>query len=145
MIWPILEARADILQKIWSLFGQWSFKKNCFWDFLTFTSLKVIIKKSWVSRLAFLTWKNEPQQETPYKTLQRETHNCTGDPQQDLQRFPQLDLHVRYRPRFFDHHQTTYVSIGNRHFFTISCHHQTYQNYEQSRQKMGKFLVNKVL
>ena len=36
MIWPILEARAEILQKFRLLFGQWSFKKNCFWDFLTF-------------------------------------------------------------------------------------------------------------
>ena len=42
-------------------------------------------------------------------------------------------------------HQTTYASIGNKHFFTISCHCQTYQNYEQSRQKMGPFLENKVL
>ena len=27
-----------------------------------------------------------------------------------------------------------------RHFFTISCHHQTYQKYEQSRQKLGTIL-----
>ena len=55
-------------------------------------------------------------------------------------------IHSRYRPRFFDQvgHQTTYSSIGNRHFFTISCHRQTYQNYEQSRQKLGTFLENKV-
>ena len=51
----------------------------------------------------------------------------------------------RYRPRFFDQvgHQTTNASIGNRHFFTISCHRQTYQNYEQSRQKLGTFLEKK--
>ena len=30
-------------------------------------------------------------------------------------------------------------------FFTISCHRQTNQNYEQSWQKLGTFLVNKVL
>ena len=24
-----------------------------------------------------------------------------------------------------------YASSGNKHFFTKSCHHQTYQNYEQ--------------
>ena len=48
-------------------------------------------------------------------------------------------MQSRYRPRFFDKvgHQTMYASIGNRHFFTKSCHRQTYQNYEQSRQKFG--------
>ena len=53
----------------------------------------------------------------------------------------------RYRPRFFDQvgHQTTSASMVNKHFFTKSCHHQTYQNYEQSRQKLGTFLENKVL
>ena len=40
----------------------------------------------------------------------------------------------RYIPRFFDQvgHQTMYASMGNKHFFTKSCHRQTYQNYEQS-------------
>ena len=28
---------------------------------------------------------------------------------------------------------------GNKHFFIKSCNHQTYQNYEQSRQKLGQF------
>ena len=53
----------------------------------------------------------------------------------------------RYRLRFFDQvgHQTTYASIGNRHFFTLSCNGQNYQNSEQSRQKLGTFLENKVL
>ena len=53
----------------------------------------------------------------------------------------------RYLPRFFDQvgHQTTYAYIGNKQFFTKSCHRQTYQNYEQSRQKLGTFLENKVL
>ena len=53
----------------------------------------------------------------------------------------------RYRPRFFDQvgRQTRYASIGNRHFFTKSCHCQTYQNYEQSGQKLGTFSENKVL
>ena len=34
----------------------------------------------------------------------------------------------RYCLRFFDHvgHQTTYASIGNKHFFTKSFHRQTY-------------------
>ena len=41
-------------------------------------------------------------------------------------------------------HETTYASSGNRHFFTKSCHRQTYQNYEQSRQKLGTILENKV-
>ena len=53
----------------------------------------------------------------------------------------------RDRPRFFDQvgHQTTNVSIGSKYFFTKQCHHQTYQNYEKSWQKLGTFLVNKVL
>ena len=53
----------------------------------------------------------------------------------------------RDRPRFFDQvgHQTTNASIGSKYFFTKQCHCKTYQNYEQSRQKLGTFLVNKVL
>ena len=53
----------------------------------------------------------------------------------------------RYRHRFFDQigHQSIYASIGNKHFFTKWCHCQTYQNYEQSRQKLGTFLGDKVL
>ena len=27
--------------------------------------------------------------------------------------------------------ETMYASSGNKHFFTKSCHRQTYQNYEQ--------------
>ena len=52
----------------------------------------------------------------------------------------------RVRPRFFDQvgHETMYASSGNEHFFTKSCHCQTYQNYEQSRQKLGTNLENKV-
>ena len=38
---PILEARVEILQKFGLLFGQWSFKKNCFWDFLTFNKRQI--------------------------------------------------------------------------------------------------------
>ena len=37
-----------------------------------------------------------------------------------------------------------YASSGNKHFFIKSCHRQTYQNYEQSRQKLGTILENKV-
>ena len=46
---------------------------------------------------------------------------------------------LRYRPRFFDpvRHQTTSTYIENKHFFTTSCHHQTYQNYEQRKQKFS--------
>ena len=46
--------------------------------------------------------------------------------------------HIRYRPRFFDQvrYQTTYASIGNKHFFTKSCQRQTYQNYEQPPQRL---------
>ena len=57
-----------------------------------------------------------------------------------------IDIHSRVRPRFFDQvgHQTTNASIGNR-YFSLNNVCQTYQNYEQSRQKLGTFLVNKVL
>ena len=41
-------------------------------------------------------------------------------------------------------HETMYASSGNKHFFIKSCHRQTYQNYEQSRQKLGTILENKV-
>ena len=43
---------------------------------------------------------------------------------------------IRDRPRFFDQvgHQTTYAYVGNKHFFTKSCHRQTYKNYEQPPQ-----------
>ena len=37
-----------------------------------------------------------------------------------------------------------YASSENKHFFTKSSHCQTYQNYEQSRQKLGSILGNKV-
>ena len=42
----------------------------------------------------------------------------------------------RVRSRFFDQdgHETMHASSGNKHFFTKSCHRQTYQNYEQSLQ-----------
>ena len=44
----------------------------------------------------------------------------------------------RNRPRFFEQvgHETMFVSSGNKHFFTKSCHHQTYQNYEQPPQSI---------
>ena len=34
---------------------------------------------------------------------------------------------------FFDRlaHETTYAYIGNKNFFNISCHRQTYQNFQQ--------------
>ena len=56
------------------------------------------------------------------------------------------DILTRVRPRFFDQvvHETMYASSGNKHFFTKSSHRQTYQNYEQSRQKLGTILENKV-
>ena len=56
-------------------------------------------------------------------------------------------MHIRVRPRFPDQvgHETIYASSGNNHFFTKSCHRQTYQNYEQSRQKLGTILGNEIL
>ena len=64
-----------------------------------------------------------------------------------MSNFQVCNISVRGRPRFFDQvgHRTTNASIGNKYFFTKYCHCQTYQNYEQSRQKLGTFLVNKVL
>ena len=58
----------------------------------------------------------------------------------------QQGVDIRIRPRFFDQvgHETMYASSGNKHFFTKSCHHQTYQNYEQRRQKLGTYLENKI-
>ena len=52
----------------------------------------------------------------------------------------------RVRPRFFDQvgHQTTNAPTGNKYFFTKYRHRQAYQNYEQSRKKLGTFLENKV-
>ena len=38
----------------------------------------------------------------------------------------------------------TNAPIGNKYFFTKYCHRQTYQNYEQSQQNLGTFLVNEV-
>ena len=48
--------------------------------------------------------------------------------------------------RFFDQvgHETMYGSSGNKHFFNKSCHRQTYQDYEQSQQKLGTILENEV-
>ena len=59
---------------------------------------------------------------------------------------PHWAISNRYRPRFFDQvgHETMYASSRNKHFFTKSCHRQTYQNYEQSRQKLGTIIENKV-
>ena len=55
-------------------------------------------------------------------------------------------LYTRVCSRFFDQvgHDTMYASSGNKLIFTKSCHCQTCQNYEQSRQKLGTILVNKV-
>ena len=48
---------------------------------------------------------------------------------------------VRVLSRFFDPvgHETMYASSGNKH-----RHRQTYRNHEQSQQKLGTFLENKV-
>ena len=45
----------------------------------------------------------------------------------------QYYVYLRDSPRFFDQvgHETMCASSGYKHFFTKSCHHQTYQNYEQ--------------
>jgi hypothetical protein len=48
-----------------------------------------------------------------------------------LPRCSTIQLYNRYRHRFFDQvgHETTYATVGNHHFFTKTCHRQTYQNY----------------
>ena len=38
------EARAEFCQIFCSFFGQWNFKKTCFWDLLTFSMLKFSVK-----------------------------------------------------------------------------------------------------
>ena len=50
--------------------------------------------------------------------------------------FPRENLLNRVRPRFFDQvgHESMYASSGNKHF---SLNLQTYQNYEQSQDKLG--------
>ena len=50
--WPILEAIAEnpFKRKFRSLYGQWSFKKNCFWDLLNFiynTLGIVVLSRQW--------------------------------------------------------------------------------------------------
>ena len=57
-----------------------------------------------------------------------------------------IALITRVCSRFFDQvgHETMYVSSGNKHFFTKYCHRQTYQTYEQSLQKLGTILENKL-
>ena len=54
-------------------------------------------------------------------------------------------IHTRYLSRFFDRwaHETMDASIGNKHFFTKSCHCQTYQNSKISWQKMCLILLIK--
>ena len=44
----------------------------------------------------------------------------------------------RYHSRFFVQvgHETTYASRECHHFFTISCHRQTYQNYSGPPQRL---------
>ena len=37
-----------------------------------------------------------------------------------------------------------YAFSGNKYFFTKIFHHQTYQNYEQSRQKLGTFVEDEI-
>ena len=61
---------------------------------------------------------------------------------QCLQNMQSQSPGIRYRLRFFDQvwHQTTYLSIGNKHFFSKSCHRQTYQNYEK---KIAIFVLSK--
>ena len=54
---------------------------------------------------------------------------------------------IRYLSRFFDcwAHETTYAYIGKKHFFTKSCHRQTYQNSKISWQKNVLNFTNKGL
>ena len=56
---------------------------------------------------------------------------------------------IRVRPRLFDQvgHKTMYTSSENKSLFAKSCHHQTYQNYEQPSQNsefQSHFSVSKI-
>ena len=56
MIWPISEAKAEILLKFRLLLGQCSFKNICFWHFLTFSS---IVEYTWFQCYYFFwQWQN---------------------------------------------------------------------------------------
>ena len=57
--------------------------------------------------------------------------------------FLYLYINNRYRPRFFDQvgHQTMSAYIEKGHFFTKSCHRQTYQNYEQPPQSLQNLYI----
>ena len=61
-------------------------------------------------------------------------------------KYVSLELKIRVLSQFFVRvgHETMYAYSGNKHFFNKSCHRQTYQNYEQSQQKLGTILENKV-
>ena len=68
-------------------------------------------------------------------------HRCQTTPYRNLVAWWQTgmslvvyDLHNRVRPRFFD-------QVGHK---TKSCHRQTYQNYKQSRQKLGTFPIDEL-
>ena len=53
----------------------------------------------------------------------------------------------RVRPRFFYQvgHETMHAFSDNKHFLlSKSCHCQTHQNHEESQQKFGAILGNKV-
>ena len=84
------------------------------------------------------------------KNLFHQTQNIIPD---GVKNQVQVEVQIKYSltlesvQDFFDQvvHDTMYASSGNKHFFSKSCLRQTYQNYEQSRQKLGTFLVNKVL
>ena len=54
-----------------------------------------------------------------------------------LESFQDFLIELDMKPRM-------YAFSGNKHFFTKSCHRQTYQNYEQRRLKLGTILENKV-
>ena len=58
-----------------------------------------------------------------------------------LRKIVSAHLKTRVRPRFFNQvgYETMYASSGNKHFFTKSCHRQTYQNYEQPRTSQNSY------
>ena len=56
-------------------------------------------------------------------------------------------MYTRFLSRFFDRsaHETMHAYIENKHFFTKSCHPQTYQNSKISWHKICSILLNKVI
>ena len=118
MIRPLLEARAKIQKYFCLFFGSNENFKICFRDLLTFRpSFRPVLILHYITSVSY--------------TFCGHTGPLTSQGCRSW-------VGSRYLSRFFDRwaHETTYAYIGNKHFFTKACHHQTYQNSKISWQKM---------